>query len=117
MLPRALLALANEAPVTLDGPRPSPRRPEAPFGARLGHAAWDSKGQQRYPADSCALALTSERRLGAAAFARACHPWHARGQGFKSPQLHQALRVSRHRSERRLPAICQQMTHSGRSNA
>jgi hypothetical protein len=33
--------------------------PEAPLGACLGHEAGDSKGQQRCPADSCALALTS----------------------------------------------------------
>jgi hypothetical protein len=33
--------------------------------------------------------------------------WHARGQGFKSPQLHQAQRISRLHSERHLPEICQ----------
>jgi hypothetical protein len=33
--------------------------------------------------------------------------WHARGQGFKSPQLHQAQRISHSRSERHLPEICQ----------
>jgi len=38
--------------------------------------------------------------------------WHARGQGFKSPQLHQAQRHFHSRSERRLPAIRQQMTQS-----
>jgi hypothetical protein len=43
--------------------------------------------------------------------------WHARGQGFKSPQLHQAQRISRPPSQRRLPAICQQMTWSGRTDA
>jgi hypothetical protein len=31
----------------------------AALGAYLGHEAGDSKGQQRYPADSCAPALTS----------------------------------------------------------
>jgi hypothetical protein len=43
--------------------------------------------------------------------------WHARGQGFKSPQLHQAQRIFSLHSERRLPAICQQMTQCGRTNA
>src|SRR5215207_6769068 len=33
--------------------------------------------------------------------------WHARGQGFKSPQLHQAQRNFQTRSERHLPEICQ----------
>src|SRR5512132_413986 len=32
--------------------------------------------------------------------------WHARGQGFKSPQLHQAQPISSLRSERHLPEIC-----------
>jgi hypothetical protein len=65
--------------VAEDGPRPTrelmptptganhdcSRRPCHPFhsehalGAWLGHEAGDSKGQQRYPADSCAPALTS----------------------------------------------------------
>ena len=36
--------------------------------------------------------------------------WHARGQGFKSPQLHQAQRNSILRSEGRLSADCQQIT-------
>jgi hypothetical protein len=31
--------------------------------------------------------------------------WHARGQGFKSPQLHQAQRIFSLRSERHLPEI------------
>ena len=31
------------------------------------------------------------RRLGAAAIVGACRIWHARGQGFKSPQLHPRL--------------------------
>jgi hypothetical protein len=35
------------------------------------------------------------------------HQWHARGQGFKSPQLHQAQRHFHSRSERHLPEICQ----------
>jgi pimeloyl-ACP methyl ester carboxylesterase len=33
------------------------------------------------------------------------HRWHARGQGFKSSQLHQAQRIFHSRSDRRLPAI------------
>ena len=36
--------------------------------------------------------------------------WHARGQGFKSPQLHQAQRIFHPRSERHLPEICQSLT-------
>jgi hypothetical protein len=36
--------------------------------------------------------------------------WHARGQGFKSPQLHQAQRIFHSRSERHLPEICQSLT-------
>jgi hypothetical protein len=45
--------------------------------------------------------------------------WHARGQGFKSPQLHQAQRIFSLRSERHLPEICQKprsvfATHSER---
>jgi hypothetical protein len=43
--------------------------------------------------------------------------WHARGQGFKSPQLHQAFRISRTRSERRLPEICQNLTHRVQQSA
>jgi hypothetical protein len=39
---------------------------------------------------------------------RLAHRWHARGQGFKSPQLHQAQRISHSSIQRRLPAICQQ---------
>ena len=59
-----------------------PGRREAPW-AYLGHEAGDNKGQQRCPAGSRDLALTSRRRLGAAAFARAYRVWHARGQGFE----------------------------------
>jgi hypothetical protein len=36
--------------------------------------------------------------------------WHARGQGFKSPQLHQAQRHFHSRAERHLPEICQSLT-------
>jgi hypothetical protein len=36
--------------------------------------------------------------------------WHARGQGFKSPQLHQAQRISRTPVQGRLPEICQSLT-------
>jgi hypothetical protein len=39
-------------------------------------------------------------------------PWHARGQGFKSPQLHQAQRISRPPTQGRLSADCQQITLS-----
>src|SRR5215211_864035 len=35
------------------------------------------------------------------------HRWHARGQGFKSPQLHQAQRIFHFRPEHYLPEICQ----------
>jgi hypothetical protein len=38
--------------------------------------------------------LDQRRRLGAAAFASPCRVWHARGQGFKSPQLHPGERPS-----------------------
>src|ERR671920_2363288 len=31
--------------------------------------------------------------------------WHARGQGFKSPQLHQAFRIAHLRSERLWPWV------------
>jgi hypothetical protein len=40
--------------------------------------------------------------------------WHARGQGFKSPQLHQAQRLSRPPAQGRLPEICQSLTASDR---
>ena len=36
--------------------------------------------------------------------------WHARGQGFKSPQLHQAQRIGRTPAQGRLPEICQSLT-------
>jgi hypothetical protein len=36
--------------------------------------------------------------------------WHARGQGFKSPQLHQAQRIGRTPAQGRLSADCQQIT-------
>jgi hypothetical protein len=36
--------------------------------------------------------------------------WHARGQGFKSPQLHQAQRISTSPAQGRLPEICQSLT-------
>ena len=38
--------------------------------------------------------------------------WHARGQGFKSPQLHQAQRIGRVPAQGRLSADCQQITGS-----
>jgi hypothetical protein len=40
--------------------------------------------------------------------------WHARGQGFKSPQLHQAQRIGRTPAQSRLSADCQQITVRGR---
>jgi hypothetical protein len=36
--------------------------------------------------------------------------WHARGQGFKSPQLHQAQRIGSTPAQGRLSADCQQVT-------
>jgi hypothetical protein len=36
--------------------------------------------------------------------------WHARGQGFKSPQLHQAQRHFRTPAQGYLSADCQQIT-------
>jgi hypothetical protein len=38
--------------------------------------------------------------------------WHARGQGFKSPQLHQPLRFHHSRSCGRVSANCQQIIKS-----
>jgi hypothetical protein len=38
------------------------------------------------------------------------HRWHARGQGFKSPQLHQAQRIDSIPAQGRLSAECQQIT-------
>jgi hypothetical protein len=52
--------------------------------------AW-SRGQQgttAAPSGQLCSGLDQRRRLGPAAFTRACRIWHARGQGFKSPQLH-----------------------------
>jgi hypothetical protein len=36
--------------------------------------------------------------------------WHARGQGFESPQLHQAQRTSCSSAQGRSPGICQSLT-------
>ena len=41
---------------------------------------------------------------------RLARQWHARGQGFKSPQLHQAQRIFSLPSEHHLPEICQSLT-------
>jgi hypothetical protein len=41
---------------------------------------------------------------------RLARQWHARGQGFKSPQLHQAQRIRRTPTQGRLSADCQQIT-------
>jgi hypothetical protein len=43
--------------------------------------------------------------------------WHARGQGFKSPQLHQAQHIGSTAAQGRLSADCQQITSSERWNA
>jgi hypothetical protein len=43
-------------------------------------------------------------------FEVAARAWHARGQGFKSPQLHQAQRIGRTPARGRLSADCQQIT-------
>jgi hypothetical protein len=48
---------------------------------------------------------------------RLARQWHARGQGFKSPQLHQAQRIGRTPAQGRLSADCQQITPCGRNNA
>src|SRR5215217_1566627 len=48
---------------------------------------------------------------------RPARQWHARGQGFKSPQLHQAQRISSAPAQGRLSADCQQITPCGRNNA
>jgi hypothetical protein len=42
--------------------------------------------------------------------------WHARGQGFKSPQLHQAQRHSSTPAQGHLPEICQSLTSCVRLN-
>jgi hypothetical protein len=47
---------------------------------------------------------------------RAARQWHARGQGFKSPQLHQAQRIGS-TAEGRLSADCLQITCCDRWNA
>src|SRR4029450_12213295 len=44
------------------------------------------------------------------------HQWHARGQGFKSPQLHQAQRIGRTPAQGCLSADCQQITSCGHQN-
>jgi hypothetical protein len=56
------------------------------------------------PADQRGPEATGGYGLGREWLAR---QWHARGQGFKSPQLHQAQHITHLRSERRLPEICQ----------
>ena len=61
-------------------------------GAWLGHEPGDTKGQQRSQADSRDLAMTSVNALEQQRSRRHA-VWHARGQGFKSPQLHQAQRI------------------------
>jgi hypothetical protein len=43
-------------------------------------------------------------------FEVAARAWHARGQGFKSPQLHQAQHIRRTPAQGRLSADCQQIT-------
>src|SRR4029453_4660282 len=63
-------------------------------GAWLGHEPGDTKGQQRSQADSRDLAMPRANALEQqgsrrhAVYGMACRIWHARGQGFKSPQLH-----------------------------
>ena len=73
-----------------------------------GMSGAGSRGQQgttAVPSGQLCSGLDQRRRLRAAAFARACRVWHARGQGFKSPQLHQAQRHFHSRSEHHLPEI------------
>jgi hypothetical protein len=48
---------------------------------------------------------------------RRARQWHARGQGFKSPQLHQAQRIGSTPAEGRLPENCQTLTHRVHKNA
>jgi hypothetical protein len=47
---------------------------------------------------------------------RLARQWHARGQGFKSPQLHQAQHIGRTPAQGRLSADCQQVTGSDWQN-
>ena len=42
--------------------------------------------------------------------------WHARGQGFKSPQLHQALRLLHTSARRLVPVFCQRVTRRTQSS-
>jgi len=58
-----------------------------------------------------------DRRGGALRREPPAHQWHARGQGFKSPQLHQAQRIGRAPAQGRLSADCQQITPCGGNNA
>jgi hypothetical protein len=81
-------------------PGPSP-------GPSWGRETAVNSGQSRCPADNDIGRSTAViRRHRPAGPYTAC--------GFKSPQLHQAQRITHTLPQRRLPAICQQMTHSGR---
>ena len=76
--------------------------------AQLRVAAWAE------PVDLRERGGTDSETQGFEVAARA---WHARGQGFKSPQLHQAQRISRTPAQGRLSADCQQITPCGGNNA
>jgi hypothetical protein len=112
--------------------------PEVPVGCGQGSGRWRRRpcttavqGPCQRFARNCAtrnLAPPHLPMLGSAfhlggcvatgGSARRCelpaHRWHARGQGFKSPQLHQAQRIGRIPAQGRLPEICQDPTISDR---
>jgi len=66
------------------------------------------------PAEQRGYEVTRGKVMGCERLAR---QWHARGQGFKSPQLHQAQRIGSTPTQGRLSADCQQITPCGRNNA
>jgi hypothetical protein len=112
---------ANEAVITEDGPHPpaelggvgascEPRRSHRPCHLRAVRS-----GRERYVADSHGhLEKVAERAASAWPWEmkRPETAWHTRGQGFKSPQLHQAQRIGRTPAQGRLSANRQQITWS-----
>jgi hypothetical protein len=77
-LPRVLWALAHETVVTEDGPHP--------LGELGAVAARCEHHRSRRPCHPRAISSGHERMPGEVRAAG--RQWHARGQGFKSPQLH-----------------------------
>jgi hypothetical protein len=93
----------------------SPMRCRPAYLRNRGRAA---AGQQLYPHEATRDTTRQHNDRGATACeARLLggHPagvprWHARGQAFKSPQLHQAFRIGRSPAQGLLSADCQQIT-------